>query len=133
MLFCVSCFDWRRRFQFYVVSLYIIDAVEKENTRGQKQPRYPVCLPSVWVLGAFRELPRAVAAGLVPGAQGEVTHFTFFLPWIGCLCFGLPGLGEEGWGSVNLLVSPFLFLFFIPHPETLALLKVFFFMVSCSS
>lgn len=61
------------------------------------------------------------------------TNFTFSLPWGGCLCSGLPGLGEAWWGSVNLLVSPFLFLCFTLHLETLALVKVFFFMASCSS
>lgn len=83
MLFCVSSFDPRKTFQFYIVSLYIIGAAEKENTWEQKQARYSVYHPSAWVLGASRELPRASAAGLVLGVQGEVRHLRYCLSPMG--------------------------------------------------
>lgn len=61
--FCVSSFDPKRTFQFYVVSLYIIGAVERENTCGWKQASYPVCHLSEWFFGTQ-------GCGSGPGAGG---------------------------------------------------------------
>lgn len=56
------------------------------------------------------------------GTQSQVRHLLYFFSLLGRVSlFGV----AWAWGSVNLSMSPFLFVFFIPHLETLILVKVF--------